>query len=172
MAGQRAAIHSASSSAGGTIPHGSTTQMKHRHNAFGAIFTLAMVALLMSVPGCAQKEKPLPEVEGVTAVLQLAAPDNAEAIDTTIVSWKTSTDPRGNGYVIYRAEQGIGATVEEKSEFTLQALTIATQYVDDDIRTSVLYPAVRYFYQVCLITPEGIQGPMSPETSVEYSSSS
>lgn len=142
--------------------------MKHRHSVAGVSISLAIVALLLSIPGCIPGDKPLPEVESVTAALGAATPGTG-VVDTIIVSWSASSDSRVDGYVIYRAEQGIGATIAEKSEFVLQALTIAIQYVDDDVHTSDLYPTVRYFYQIAVIDPDGILGPMSPEVSVEYS---
>jgi len=142
--------------------------MTHTNRIIGAAFTLAIAALALFVPGCTPDDKPLPQVEGVTAVLGPASQDNV--INTVVVSWTAGTDSRIDGYVIYRAEQGIGATVGDKSEFVLQALTIATQYVDDDVHTSAMYPTMRYFYQVAIIDAEGILGPMSPEVMVEYPS--
>jgi predicted RNA-binding protein with TRAM domain len=142
--------------------------MTHKNRIAGAAFTLALAALVLFVPGCTPGDKPLPEVEGVSAVLGPASQDNV--INTTVVSWTAGTDSRIDGYVIYRAEQGIGATVGDKSEFVLQALTFATQYVDDDVHTSAMYPTMRYFYQVAIIDAEGNLGPMSPEVIVEYPS--
>jgi hypothetical protein len=96
-------------------------------------------------------------------------PDNDVPANSVIVSWTASRDPRVEGYAIYRAEQGIGAGTAEKSDYSLQAITIATRYVDDEVRVSVRYPVVRYHYQVAAIGPGGITGPMSAEVSIEYS---
>jgi len=140
--------------------------MKHRFPAVA--LTLASVALTAALLGCSPEDKPLPQVEGVEAQLSLKSAENGQDSDIAIVSWEASNDSRVQGYVIYRAEQGIGATEAEKSEFTVQAVTIATQYTDDEIRTSVRYPTMRYFYRIATIDAEGIQGPQSPEVSIEY----
>jgi len=140
--------------------------MKHRFPAVA--LTLASVALTAALLGCSPEDKPLPQVEGVEAQLSLKSAENGQDSDIDIVSWEASNDSRVQGYVIYRAEQGIGATEAEKSEFTVQAVTIATQYTDDEIRTSVRYPTMRYFYRIATIDAEGIQGPQSPEVSIEY----
>lgn len=141
--------------------------MKHRIPVWTSVLTL--VAVLIAVPGCSEPEDlPLPEVEGVAVALGPESLENPGQIDTVIVSWSASRDSRVQGYAIYRAEQGIGATVADKSDFTLQAITIATQYVDDEVRTSLRYPTVRYFYQVTVIGPQTTQGPMSPEIGIDY----
>ncbi len=143
--------------------------MTHRYRIAGAAVTLAVVALLFLVPGCSNEETPLPEVEGVTAVLGTATTDNPDGGNTIVVSWNAVADDRADGYAIYRAEQGTGAAAEEKSEFTVQAVTFATKYVDDDVHASVAHPTVRYFYQIAVLTKEGKLGPMSPEVSIDYS---
>ena len=130
---------------------------------------LLLVALLIAVPGCDREEPPLPDVEGLEVRLGPPSLENGGKVDTIIVSWSPARDTRVEGYAIFRAEQGVGATEAEKSEFALQAVTIATQYVDDDIRTSLRYPTMRYFYQVVVLGAQGIQGPMSAEVSIEYS---
>ena len=141
--------------------------MKHRIPAWTLL--LILVALLVAVSGCSEPEDaPLPDVEGVAVALGPESPDKPGVIDTVIVSWSASRDSRVQGYAIYRAEQGMGVTTTDKSEFILQAITIATQYVDDEVRTSLRYPTMRYFYQVAVIGPETMQGPMSPEVSIEY----
>jgi len=147
----------------------SISTMNHRRSILGATLTLAFVVGLASLAGCAPStDKPLPEVEGLAVERGPYAPQNNELGDTLIVSWTPSRDSRVEGYVIYRAEQGIGADMAEKSEFELQAVTIATQYVDDEVHTTILYPTVRYFYQVAVIGAESAQGPLSPEVSIEY----
>ena len=141
--------------------------MKHRIPAW--TFLLILVALVVAISGCGEPEDlPLPEVEGVAVALGPESLEKPGVIDTVIVSWSASRDSRVQGYAIYRAEQGTGVTTTEKSEFILQAITIATQYVDDEVRTSLRYPTMRYFYQVAVIGPETMQGPMSPEVSIEY----
>jgi hypothetical protein len=141
--------------------------MKHRISTW--TFLLILVVLVVAIPACREQEDPpLPEVEGVAVALGPESLENPGEIDTVIVSWSASRDSRVQGYAIYRAEQGTGATTTEKSEFILQAITIATQYVDDEVRTSLRYPTMRYFYQVAVIGPETMQGPMSPEVSIEY----
>jgi hypothetical protein len=140
--------------------------MKNRIPAWP--FVLILITSLMAFPACNPEETPLPEVEGVTVTLGPVSPDNGTKVDTVIVSWNASRDSRVQGYAIYRAEQGIGDGAAEKSEFTLQAVTIATQYVDDEVRTSVRYPTMRYFYQVTVIGPESMQGPMSAEVAIDY----
>jgi len=111
----------------------------------------------------------LPAPKGVTAVL---VPGEGGAEDVILVTWKASKDSRVDGYVIYRAEQGAGAVVQEKTEPELQALTFATQYKDDEIHTTELYPTIRYYYYIAVITPEGEVGPMSDEVTVEYTQGS
>jgi len=111
----------------------------------------------------------LPAPKGVTAVL---VPGEGDAEDVILVTWKASRDSRVDGYVIYRAEQGTGAVVQQKTEPVLQALTFATQYRDDEIRSTELYPAMRYFYYIAVITPEGEIGPMSDEVAIEYAPNS
>ena len=141
--------------------------MKHRIPAW--TFLLILVALVVIISGCSEPEDvPLPAVEGVAVALGPENPENPGEIDTVIVSWSASRDSRVQGYAIYRAEQGIGVTAADKSEFILEAITIATQYVDDEVRTSLKFPTMRYFYQVAVIGAETMQGPMSTEVSIEY----
>jgi len=107
----------------------------------------------------------LPAPKGVAAVL---VPGDAGAEDVILVTWNASRDSRVDGYVIYRAEQGVGAVVQQKTEPVLQALTFATQYKDDEIRSTELYPTMRYYYYIAVITKDGEVGPMSDEVSIEY----
>lgn len=131
--------------------------------------SLVLALLLFACPGCQDTEEPaLPQVTGVTAALGSASAENPGKVDTIIVSWPACGDSRVQGYAIYRAEQGIGTEAAEKSDFTLQAITIATRYVDDEVHTSVRFPSVRYFYQIAAIGAESAQGPMSDEVSIEF----
>lgn len=142
--------------------------MKHRMPGWYLIPLL--VAVLAVIPGCDEPEEaPLPEVTGVTVAQGPESPQNPGTVDTIIVSWDGSKDSRVEGYAIYRAEQGLGAIASEKSEYELQAITLATQYVDDEVRTSVRYPMMQYFYRVSVIGPDTMQGPMSAEVSIEFS---
>jgi len=125
---------------------------------------LAVTLLAGATAGCIG-DRALPTPSGVTAVL---VPGEGDADDIILVSWNASRDSRVDGYVIYRAEQGVGAVVQDKSEAVLQALTFATQYKDDDIHGTELYPTMRYYYSICIITEDGTTGPMSAEVSVEY----
>lgn len=138
------------------------------------VWTLILIVgtALAALAACAEPEEhPLPEVTGVEVELGPESIDNPGQVDTVVVSWQPSKDSRVQGYAIYRAEQGIGEVPSEKSEFALQAVTIATQYVDDEVRTSVRYPTVHYFYRISTVGPETSQGPMSPEVSIEFSGS-
>ncbi len=100
--------------------------MNHTFNKIGALLTFGMLTLLLWVPGCSS-DKALPEVEGVTATRGTATADNPGSAATILVTWDASTDERVDGYVIYRAEQGIGSTEQEKSSFEVQAITFATR---------------------------------------------
>ncbi len=144
--------------------------MRRRHTAMGLFITIVTVPLLLSVPGCTQEDEPFPVPTNVSIQRGLNAPENDQVEDTVIVSWDPSTDARVEGYAIYRAEQGVSDTPGEKTDFELQAITIATQYVDDEVRTTERYPTMRYFYQIAVIGPEGQQGPMSEELSIDYQS--
>ena len=127
-----------------------------------AVFAIAGLA------GCSPEEKPLPTPEGVAVVQGPYEPENDEYGDVLIVSWKPVNDNRVDGYVIYRAEQGLGATPGEKTEYELQALTFALKYDDEEIHTTDKYPTMKYFYQISVITEEGTLGPMSDEVEIEY----
>jgi len=128
------------------------------------VVLLGVTLLAGTAAGCLGTGS-LPAPKGVTAVLVRG---EGGADDVILVTWKASKDNRVDGYVIYRAEQGVGAVAQQKSEPVLQAVTFATQYKDDEIRSSELYPTVRYFYYIAVITREGKVGPMSDEVSVEY----
>ena len=129
------------------------------------LLVLALTLVAGAAAGCAG-DRPLPTPSGVKAVL---VPGEGDADDIILVSWNASKDSRVDGYVIYRAEQGVGAVVQQKSEFILQPLTFATQYKDDEIHRTEQYPTVRYYYRISVISEEGETGPMSDEVSVEYS---
>ncbi len=139
-----------------------------KHKILAATLPLAIIMVLATIPACTPEDPPLPEVEGVAARLSPQSPANGQDEDTIIISWNQSRDSRVEGYAIYRAEQGIGATTTDKSDYTLQAITIATQYVDDEIRTTERYPTMRYFYRISVIISQGAQGPLSPEVSIDY----
>ncbi len=124
----------------------------------------ACCLILAGFGGCSQGEQPLPSVSGV----QVEHGDGAPA-DSLLVTWDASTDSRVEGYAIYRAEEGLGSTPGEKSEFVLQAITFATRYVDEEVHTTELYPSVLYYYQITVIAEDGARGPMSEEASIEYS---
>jgi hypothetical protein len=126
---------------------------------------LGLTLLVGTAVGCLGVGR-LPTPSGVTAVL---VPGEGDAQDMILVSWKASRDNRVDGYVIYRAEQGVGTAVQEKTEPELQALTFATQYKDDEIRSTELYPTMRYYYTIAIITADGEIGPSSDEVTIEYS---
>jgi len=126
------------------------------------------IAAFGSLTGCSPEDKPLPAPEGVQVVQGPYEPDNEEYGDVLIVSWDVVKDDRVDGYVIYRAEQGLGPTTGEKTEFVLQALTFALKYEDEDIHTTDLYPTMKYFYTISVITEDGTVGPMSEEVEIEY----
>ena len=120
--------------------------------------------MLTGFSGCSQGEEPLPAVSGV----QVECGDGDPA-GRVLVTWDASTDSRVEGYAIYRAEEGLGSTLGEKSEFVLQAITFATQYIDEEVHTTELYPSILYYYQITVIAEGGARGPMSEEVSIEYS---
>lgn len=126
------------------------------------------IAVIGSLTGCSPEDKPLPAPEGVTVVQGPYEPENEEYGDVLIVSWDVVKDDRVDGYVIYRAEQGLGPNPDEKTEFVLQALTFALKYEDEEIHTTDLYPTMKYFYTIAVITEEGAVGPMSEEVEIEY----
>ncbi len=142
--------------------------MKHKRAVVRAILAVALIALLASLVACTQEDRPLPVPENVRVERGSYAPEDDQFGDTLIVSWERSTDQRVEGYVIFRAEQGIGASTGQKTEYELQGLTIAMQYVDDEVRTTERYPTMRYFYQVAVISSGGELGPLSEEISIEY----
>jgi fibronectin type 3 domain-containing protein len=145
------------------------SKMNPKRSILGATLTLALVVLLTAVAGCATSTaQPLPGVEGITAELGANTPGSSDSSNTIVVSWTPNSDSRVQGYAIYRAEQGVGADVAEKSAFTLQAITSATKYVDDEVHTTQKYPTTRYFYKVCVVAAAAAQGPLSPEVSIEY----
>lgn len=145
--------------------------MLHRHLAMKSFLTLMSVATLLSTTACTTEDEPLPAPANVTAQLGSDANQNGGEERTVMVSWDASSDTRVEGYAIYRAEQGIGEADGEKTEYKLQAITIATQYEDDELRTTERFPTTRYYYQVSVMGPEGAQGPMSEEISVDYQAS-
>ncbi len=142
--------------------------MKHRHMVPGMALALVFILLLVCTTGCTQEDKPLPVPENVRVERGPYEPENDRLGDTIIVSWNPTMDPRVEGYAIFRAEQGMGATPGEKTEYELQAVTIATQYVDDELRTTARYPTIRYFYQVAAIGQQGAIGQMSEEVSIDH----
>ena len=133
---------------------------------FRTLFPLLAVScvILAGFGGCSQGEKPLPSVFGVH--VERGAGDHEGGL---LVTWDASTDSRVEGYAIYRAEEGLGSTPGEKSEYVLQAVTFATQYNDEEVHTTELYPSILYYYQITVIAEDGSRGPMSEEVSIEYS---
>jgi len=132
------------------------------------LVALTAIIAMAGLAGCSPEEKPLPAPEGVTVVQGPYQPENDEYGDVLIVSWDAVNDSRVDGYVIYRAEQGLGPTPGEKTEYELQALTFALKYDDEEIHTTDKYPTMKYFYQISVITEEGTVGPMSDEVEIEY----
>jgi len=140
----------------------------HRHSLSVRTLLPLLVAcffILAGFGGCSQSDKPLPSVFGVKA-----GRGEGDLADRVLVTWDASTDSRVEGYAIYRAEEGLGSTPGEKSEFVLQAITFATQYLDEEVHTTELYPSILYYYQITVIAEDGSRGPMSDEASIEYSS--
>lgn len=142
--------------------------MIHRRLATRMLIALISAAVMLSVPGCTQNDTPLPSPMNVSVQLGSEAQGNDGIEGTVIVSWDAGTDGRVEGYAIYRAEQGVGDTIGERTDYKLQAVTIATRYLDDEVRTTERYPTTRYFYRISVIGPEGRQGPMSEEISIDY----
>jgi len=142
--------------------------MNFKRTITGIGITVALSLTMALTAGCSPEEKPLPTVEDVTVQLGSESTVQGAIDNSVVVSWSPSRDSRVEGYAIYRAEQGLGVEVTEKSEFALQAITVATYYIDDEVRTSLRYPSMRYFYQVAVITSGTVTGPMSPELSIEY----
>ncbi|MFC2008825.1 hypothetical protein ACFLUT_02090 [Chloroflexota bacterium] len=142
------------------------TRTQFRH--LSILVVLISAVALAGLVGCSPEEKPLPAPEGVTVVQGPYEPENDEYGDVLIVSWSAVNDDRVDGYVIYRAEQGLGPTPGEKTEYELQALTFALTFDDEEIHTTDKYPTMQYFYRIAVITPEGTVGPMSDEVDIEY----
>jgi hypothetical protein len=142
--------------------------MNHRRTFTGVALTFALSLTLALAAGCSPEEKPLPTVEGVAVEPGSESTVEGAIEKSVVVSWKPSSDSRVEGYAIYRAEQGLGVAETEKSEFTMQAITVVTHYIDDEVRASLRYPTMRYFYQVAVISAGTVTGPMSPEVSIEY----
>ena len=124
--------------------------------------------MVVGLAGCSPTDKPLPIPEGVEVVQGPYEPEKEGYKDVLIVSWDRVDDDRVDGYVIYRAEQGLGPTPGEKSELVLQALTFALKYNDEEIHTTDKHPTMKYFYAIAIITNEGTVGPMSEEVAIEY----
>ena len=143
--------------------------MNNHGPSFRALFPLIVACslALTGFGGCSQGEKPLPSVFGVQVER-----GEGDLADRVLVTWDASTDSRVEGYAIYRAEEGLGSTPGEKSEYVLQAVTFATQYNDEEVHTTELYPSIMYYYQITVIAEDGSRGPMSEEVSVEYSPAS
>jgi hypothetical protein len=139
-----------------------------RFKHFSVLLAIISALLVAGLAGCSPSEKPLPVPEGVKVVQGPYEPENDQYGDVLIVSWDAVDDDRVDGYVIYRAEQGLGPTPGEKSEFVLQALTFALKYNDEEVHTTDKYPTMRYFYAISIITEEGTVGPMSDEVEIEY----
>jgi hypothetical protein len=142
--------------------------MNYRRTITGVVVTVALSLALALTTGCSPEDKPLPTVEGVAVELGSDSTVQGAIDNSVVVSWSPCSDSRVEGYAIYRAEQGLGVEDTEKSEFMLQAITVATHYIDDEVRTSLRYPTMRYFYQVAIISEGTTTGPMSSEASIEY----
>ena len=142
--------------------------MMHVHLTARMRIAIVSACTMLLIVGCTQDESPLPSPTNVSVQLGSEAQENDRMEGTVIVSWDASTDGRVEGYAIYRAEQGVGDTIGERTDYKLQAVTIATRYLDDEVRTTERYPTTRYFYRISVIGPEGRQGPMSEEISIDY----
>ncbi|HHE41122.1 MAG TPA: fibronectin type III domain-containing protein [Dehalococcoidia bacterium] len=117
-----------------------------------------------TITGCSgDRPLPVPEIDNITFV-----EGEGDNPDMFIVTWEPVRDDRIEGYAIYRAEEGMGPTQGPKSEFELQALTIALQYKDEDLHVTEQYPRTRYYYRISAIAEDGRYGPMSEEVSVVY----
>lgn len=145
--------------------------MSHRGLTTKLFVVIVSVPLLLATTACTTEDEPLPAPANVAVRLSSSAEQDSGSQPTITVSWDASSDARVEGYAIYRAEHGIDVTDGEKTEYELQAITIATQYVDDELRTTERFPTTRYFYQIAVIGPEGTQGPMSEEVSIDYQAS-
>lgn len=143
--------------------------LERRRNHASILMVLLAVTLLAGATAGCIGERALPTPSGVTAVL---VPGAGDVEDIILVSWNASRDSRVDGYVIYRAEQGVGAVLQEKTEPVLQALTFATQYRDEEIHNTELYPNMRYYYSIAIITADGELGPASDEVIVDYAAGS
>ncbi len=140
--------------------------MSHRELTKKLFMMIVGASLLFSATACTTEDEPLPAPTNVAV-----QPGNSNGQGTVIVSWAASSDPRVEGYAIYRAEQGIGTSDGEKTEHKLQAITVATQYVDDELRTTERFPTTRYFYLVAVICSGGERGTVSEEVSLDYQGS-
>ena len=128
-----------------------------------ALLAVAILGLSL-LAGCSgDRPLPTPEITGVTLL-----PAEGDTPDTVLVTWKEVKDKRIEGYAIYRAEEGVGTTTGEKSEFVLEAITIALQYKDDELHVTERYPSTRYYYRISSIAEDGRYGPMSDEASILY----
>lgn len=129
---------------------------------------LALVAAMAIgtslLAGCSgEKPLPIPEITAVTLL-----PAEGDTPDTVLVTWKPVNDDRIEGYAIYRAVEGIGPTPGTKSEFELEAITIALQYKDDELRVTERYPSTRYYYRIASISANGPYGELSDAMSIVY----
>ncbi|MFW6056810.1 MAG: fibronectin type III domain-containing protein [Chloroflexota bacterium] len=124
------------------------------------LFALAVAGTLL-LPGCSG-DRPLPAPE-ITDITYIEA--EGDTPDTFVLKWEPLDDNRIEGYAIYRAEEGLGPDTGTKSEFELEAVTIALQYKDDELRVTERYPRMRYYYRIAAVTEDGQHGPMSEEVS-------
>ena len=134
-----------------------------RAGLYGAIMAVVLGASLL-VAGCSgDRPLPVPEISEVTLI-----PAEGDKVDTILVTWEPVNDGRVEGYAIYRAEEGIGPTPGTKSEFEVEAITIALRYEDDELHVTERYPRTRYYYRIASIPSDGPYGPMSEEASIVY----
>ena len=128
------------------------------------MFLVLAVAGTLLLPGCSG-DRPLPTPE-ITDITYVEA--EGDTPDMFVVKWEPINDNRIEGYAIYRAEEGLGPDPGTKSEFELEAVTIALQYKDDELRVTERYPRIRYYYRIAALSEDGQHGPMSEEASAIY----
>ncbi|MFW6103283.1 MAG: hypothetical protein ACOC7M_03175 [Chloroflexota bacterium] len=127
------------------------------------LFALATTGALL-LPACSG-DRPLPTPE-ITDIIYVEAEGDTPA--SFVVKWEPIDDDRIEGYGIYRAEEGLGPDPGTKSEFELEAVTIALQYKDEELRVTERYPRIRYYYRIAALMEDGQHGPMSEEVSAVY----
>ncbi len=127
------------------------------------LFVLAIAGTLLLAACSGDGPLPTPEITDITYV-----EGEGDTPDSFVVKWEPVDDNRTEGYAIYRAEEGLGPDPGTKSEFELEAVTIALQYKDDELRVTERYPRIRYYYRIVALSEDGQHGPMSEEASAVY----